>query len=114
MSVKNITSSSELDNLIRSAGKVIVQYFNPAQPDEENSVSLFELYSMDTDITFARLNPQKVQDAAQRAGFARFPAFEAYHNGAKVDQYVPHSAIGANSQNDPPLYAFIERLRDRA
>ncbi|KAG0339297.1 hypothetical protein BG000_002422 [Podila horticola] len=110
MSFKNITSSFELDNLIRSAGKVVVQYFNPAQPDEESSVALFELYAMETDIEFVRLNPQQVQDAAQRAGLANFPAYD--HNGAKVDQYVP--SPGADSQNDPQLNAFIERLRDRA
>ncbi|KAF9325175.1 hypothetical protein BG006_011324 [Podila minutissima] len=112
MSVKNITSSFELDNLIRFGGKVVVQYFNPAQPDEENSVALFELYAMETDIEFVRMNPQRVQDAAQRAGFVNFPAYEAYHGGAKVDQYVP--SPGAVSQNDPQLNAFIERLRDRA
>ncbi|KAF9370690.1 hypothetical protein CPB97_002540 [Podila verticillata] len=83
-------------------------------PDKENSVGLFELYGMETDIEFVRLDPQQVQDAAQRAGLARFLAFEAYHNGAKADQYAPRSGTGANSQDDPQLNAFIERLRDRA
>lgn len=81
--------------------------------DEENSVGLFELYGMETDIEFVRLNPQRVQDAAQRAGLVHFPAYEACHGGAKVDQYVPRSGAGANSQDDPQLNAFIERLRDR-
>ncbi|KAG0016487.1 hypothetical protein BGZ82_001080 [Podila clonocystis] len=112
MSVKNLISSFELDDLIKSAGKVVVQYFNPTQPDEENSVALFELYAMETDIEFARLNPQQGLYAVQRAGLKNFPAYQAYHNGAKVDQYVP--SPGADSQNDPQLNAFIERLRDRA
>lgn len=89
-------------------------FFLATISDKENSVGLFELYGMETDIEFVRLNPQQVQDAAQRAGLARFLAFEAYHNGAKADQCVPRSGTGANSQDDPQLNAFIERLRDRA
>ncbi|KAG0028439.1 hypothetical protein BGZ81_004753 [Podila clonocystis] len=111
MSYKNLISSFELDSLVRSASKVIVQYFNTAQPDEENSAALFELYAMETDIEFARLDPQQGLYAVQRAGLKNFPAYEAYHNGAKVEQYVP--SPGTDSNNDPQLNAFIERLRDR-
>ncbi|GAB0133124.1 hypothetical protein EsDP_00001539 [Epichloe bromicola] len=106
MSVINITSKAQFDELLKEKPAVALQahavWCGPCKTISPVFEKIASEGNNDAKVTFARFDTDEVSDLAQELGVRSIPAFFAFKNGEKVDNLA-----GANP---PALQKLVKDL----